>query len=182
MSSNPLANLKFESTSDFIKFKADSPVKLRVLSVNPLIHDNTYTDTKTGEVTVSTKYAFAVWNYTSDRAMILDATPSIAQNIHRLHTDEDYGEDVTKLDIKIEPTGEMLERRYAINVLPSPQTLSTAQVKAVNELDDKLPSVIKNGIRAEEYNSGKRPKQELDEIAPMPSDEDAPIDLDDVPY
>lgn len=172
-----LSNLDFKGgSSDFIKFVADKPIKLRVLTLNPLVSNNSYTNEKTGEVTVSTKYGFAVWNYTEDRAMILNATPSIAQTIHRLHTDEDYGEDVTKLDIKIEPTGEMLERRYTINVLPKSQKLTDEQETAVLELDGKLDSIIKNGIRADEYNEGKRNKAPEDEII---EDDGTPIDLGD---
>lgn len=155
-----LKNLKFsEGVSDWIKFKADNPVKLRILGVNPVISDNSYTDDKTGEVSFSTKYAFAVWNYTEERAMILNATPSIARTIQKLHNDPDYGEDITKVDIKVEPTGEMLERRYAVNVLPKAQKLTEDQEKAVFELDEKLDNIIKNGIRADEYAEGKRPER-----------------------
>lgn len=182
--SNPLANLKFESTSDFIKFKADVPVKARVLSVNPLIHDNTFTDKNTGEVSVSTKYAFAVWNYNEDRAMILDASPSIAQGIHQKHTDEDYGEDITKVDLKITPTGEMLERRYTLDVLPKAQEISADQEKAVKELDAKLDTIIKGGIRAEDYNNGTRAnkpdEKKLDTVHQPPEGEE--IDLDTIPF
>lgn len=166
---DPLAGMQFEDkTSDFIKFKADEPVKLRVLSTNPLIHDNTFTDKKTGEISVSTKYAFAVHNYNEDRAMILDASPSIARTIHKLHTDEDWGADVTKVDIKVEPTGEMLERRYAISGVPKAQTLTEEQEKAVFELDEKLESIIKNGVRAEDYNNGVRAERDEDEPLPDP--------------
>lgn len=175
-----LKNLKFEEgQSDFIKFKADVPVKLRVLSVNPLIHENSYTDPKTGEVSVTTKYAFAVHNYGENKAMILDASPTIARTIHKLHSDEDYGEDITKIDIKIEPTGEMLERRYAVNVLPKTQELKDKQVEAVEELDGKLESIIKGGIRAEAYNNGERLEKPKDEVH-TPDGE--PVDLDNIPF
>jgi len=158
----PLSRLKFEGTSDFIKWRADVPQKLRVISVNPVIHENSYTDPKTGETSVSTKYAFAVWNYTEDRAMILDASPSIAKEIHRFHTDIEYGEDITQQDIRITPTGEMLERRYSIDVLPKAQKLNIDQETAANDLDKKLDTVIKNGIRAEDYNNGDRLSTEVD--------------------
>lgn len=172
---NPLGNLKFETTGDFIKFKADKPIKLKVLSINPLISNNEYTNKETGEVSVSTKYAFAVWNYTEDKAMILNATPSIAQTIHKLHIDPDYEEDITKLDIKITPTGEMLERRYEVNVLPKAQTLTKEQEAAVAELDSKLDSIIKNGIRADQFNRGENKEPEYSE-SEIPS-EDIPEDF-----
>lgn len=169
---NPLGNLKFETTGDFIKFKADKPVKLRVLSINPLISNNEYTNKETGEISVSTKYGFAVWNYTEGRAMILNASPSIAQTIHKLHIDPDYDEDITKLDIKITPTGEMLERRYEVNVLPKAQKLTAEQETAVAELDGKLDSIIKNGIRADRFNNGETKKEpEYGEADIPPEDE-----------
>jgi hypothetical protein len=179
--SDGLKSLQFkEQNSDFIKFKDGETIKVRIFSTNPVISENTFTNDKTGETTISTKYGFAVWNYNEDRAMILNATPSIAQTIHKLHTDEDYGEDITKLDIKIDPTGEMLERRYAVNVLPKAQELIPAQVNAMKELDEKLDTIIKNGIRADEFNDGKRLKKPDPVIEDI--NEEEPITLDEIPF
>lgn len=150
-----LSNLKFEESGSFVKFKADVPYKLRVWSTNPIIHDNVYEDPKSGEKSISTKYAFAVWNFTLGREQILDAGATITKSISQLHQDEDYGADITKVDLKITPTGEMLERRYDVQVLPKPADLDKEQETKLNELDSGLENVIKNGIRAQEYNKGK---------------------------
>ncbi len=182
--SDGLSKLNFSDggSGDFIRFKADEPVKMRVFTTNPLVHETTFTDKKTGEVTASTKYAFAVWNYGEQRAMILDASGSIAKGIHQIHTDEDYGEDVTKLDIKIMPTGEMLERRYGLGVLPKPQILDNAATEALKAMDEKLDVIFKDGVRATNLNEdGSIPsKSELDTVAPVIEGEE--ISLDDIPY
>lgn len=179
------------SSSDFIKFKADEVVKLRVFTTDPVVYNSTYTNKLTGEVKISTKYVFSVWNYSEDRAMILDATATIARGIHELHTDDDYGEDVTQIDIKITPTGELLERRYSINVLPKAQTLTVEQEEAVKTLDSKLSSIKKDGIRASEANAGRevpQPDNESPQPKQPPKDVviedigDEPINLDDIPF
>ena len=175
-----LRGLQFKDggSNDFIKFKGGEDVKLRVFTTNPVVHENVYEDS------VSTKYAFAVWNYNEGRAMILDATASITKGISQLHNDEDYGQDVTLLDLKIIVTGEMLERRYNINVLPNGKSkLSADDWASVEELDGKLDTIIKNGVRADKYNSGVRPTNtESHNTEPVHSDEDAPIDMSDVPF
>lgn len=185
MTQDGLRGLEFKEggSKDFIKFKGGEDVKLRVFSSNPVVHDNVYEDKNTGEKTVSTKYAFAVWNYDEKRAMILDATASITKNISHLHNDEDYGQDVTLLDLKIVVTGDMLERRYTINVLPAGKIkVSADEWATVEELDGKLDVIIKNGIRADKFNEGERPKQAfVDEPAPEDIDEE-PIKLSDIPF
>lgn len=148
-----LSSLQFKdnSSSDgggFIRFKADVPVKLRVFTTNPTIHVNQY-----GKEQIS----FAVWNYDEDKAMILSKGPSIAKQLSAIHVDEDFGEDITKLDIKITPTGEDLNREYSINVLPKAQELTEKQVDELEELDKNLDKILKNSIRADAYNRGERP-------------------------
>lgn len=149
---DPLSNLQFkeggESSSEFIKFKAGEAVKLRVFTTNPTIHVNRF-----GKEQIS----FAVWNWDEDKAMILSKGPSIARQISQIHIDEDFGADITKLDIKILPTGEDMNREYSINVLPKAVDISGAQLEALEELDKNLSKIFKGSVRAEEYNNGIKP-------------------------
>lgn len=165
--SNALANLQFKEGGggDFIRFKAGETIKLRVFSTNPVVNIDNFGNTR---------YSFSVWNYNEDRAMILSATPSITKAIHQLHIDEDYDSDVTKLDIKINPTGDGLERRYSVQALPKAQKLTAEQEEAIKELDAKLGSIIKNGVRAEEYNNGKQPVSPEQDDAPPLTEADLP--------
>lgn len=146
-----LSALRFPEKSGgdtFIKFEKDKAIKLRVYTTNPLISLDNYGNTK---------YSFAVWSYDDGKAKILSKGTSIAQGIAGLHNDPDYGEDITKLDIKIVPTGDGMERRYTINVLPKAQNLTTEAMTEVKELDENMDKIIKNGVRAEDYNNGKQP-------------------------
>lgn len=158
-----LSNLQFkegngEGGSEFIKFKAGESVKVRVFTTNPTIHINNY-----GKEQIS----FAVWNWDEDKAMILSKGPSIARQISHLHQDDDFGADITLVDIKILATGEGMDREYSINVLPKAQDISDAQIEALKELDAKLSTIFKGSVRAEEYNNGIKPRafgsEELDE-------------------
>lgn len=174
-----LRGLKFKEggSNDFIKFKGGEDVKLRVFTTNPVVHENVYEDS------VSTKYAFAVWNYNENRPMILDATASITKGISQLHSDEDYGQDVTLLDLKVIVTGEMLERRYNINVLPpNKKGVSAEEWAAVEELDGKLDTIIKNGVRADKYNDGVRPTTAASHNIEHEEIGDEPISLENIPF
>lgn len=148
-----LRDLRFKEAasgeSNFIKFVADVPVKLRVFTTNPTIHVNKYG---------KEQYSFAVWNYNDEKAMILSKGVSIAKGIANLHNDEDFGADITKIDIKILPTGEQMDREYAINVLPKTLPVSKDQEAALKELDEKLPVILKTAVRATDYNNGMRPE------------------------
>ena len=157
-----LRNLQFRensSNNSFIKFQAEKPLKLRVYTTNPLISKDKYGNTK---------YSFSVWNYEEGRAMVLSKGTSIAKPLAQLHKDEDYGADITKQDIKITPTGEELERRYTINVLPKAQQLDEKAIQDLASLDGNLEKIIENGIRADQFNEGA----ELPEPEEYLADED----------
>lgn len=149
--SDPLANLAFKESDgggDFIKFNADQPVKVRVLTINPTIHVNNY-----GKEQIS----FAVWSFDESKPMILSKGPSIARQISNIHRDDDLGADITQIDIKITPHGEGMNREYSIIALPKATKLTEAQVEQVMELDKKLSTIFKGSVRADEYNNGIKP-------------------------
>lgn len=150
--SDPLANLQLKEghsdSSDFIKFETGKAVKLRIFTTNPTIHINNY-----GKEQIS----FAVWDWQDDKAKILSKGPSIARQITNIHRDEDFGADITSVDIKIMPTGDGMDREYAINPLPKPLDISDEQLEAMKELDEKLSTIFKGSVRADEYNNGKKP-------------------------
>lgn len=129
----------------FIRFVADQPVKLRVFSTNPIVANDPFGNTR---------YNFAVWNFTEAKPMILSAGALITRAISELHNDEDYGADVTKVDIKISPTGEKMERRYSVQALPKASHIDPKDEQLVHDLDRDLEKFVKNGVRAQEYNEG----------------------------
>lgn len=175
MDKDALKEFKFknEGGSDlFVTIKEGNPQKLRVLTLDPIVHVDKF---------ANTRYAFVVWNYTQNKAQILDKGASISRGLSDLHLDDDY-DPLNKIDVKISATGEGMETRYSINVLPKTETLTVDQIKEAANI--KLDEVIKNGTRMSEINEGKpMPKAEepqLDTVHEMPEGEE--IDPADIPF
>ena len=155
MNQDALSGYSFSSGNSGL-YLTDFPVKLRVLTTDPLIH----IEAKYG----STKFAFVVWNHDLGKAQIMDRGASIAQEIQKLHLDADYGADIQKIDIKISKTGDGKDTRYSVTPLPTAIKLTNDQLKEAADID--LPEKIKNGIRMSAINNGSESlmpqKQALD--------------------
>lgn len=136
---------------------------MRVLTLDPVVHIDQF---------ANTRFAFVVWSYTEDKAMILDKGASIAKQLAAIHKDEDY-DNLNEVDVKISATGEGMETRYSVNVLPKTQTLTTDQAKACAALN--LDDIIKNGTRMSDVNNGAKVSAEAD------PDFEEPLDLNDLP-
>jgi hypothetical protein len=154
---DPLSALEFQTKGEgdkkeFIKLVKGGSIKMRVFTTNPTIHVNNF-----GKEQIS----FAVWNWDEDRAMILSKGPSIARQISTLHQDDDFGADITKIDIKITSTStgsEITDVEHSINALPKAADISDLQLEALEELDKKLDTIFKGSVRAEAYNNGIKPQ------------------------
>lgn len=174
--SDALSGYNFSSGSSGL-YLTDFPVKLRVLTTDPLIH----VEPKYG----STKFAFVVWNHDLGKAQIMDRGASIAQEIQKLHLDADYGADVQKIDIKISKTGDGKETRYFVTPLPTAVKLTNEQLKEAASID--LPEKIKNGVRMSAINNGSETlltqKDVLDEAYKETGFEGGEsISLEDIPF
>ncbi len=168
----------------FLKFEAGKAVTIRVLTTDPVVQQQEYRDPKTDEVTLTTKFNFVVYNFTDEKAQILSASATIARKIGELHVDQDFGANIRKIDIKITPSGEKLMRRYDIQVLPQPKTLTNEQIKecqAIN-LDDK----IKDGQRMSFYDPSQYENKSIQQDDTSTEAEEAaqeePVNLDDIPF
>lgn len=197
-----LRNFDFNEVSEgggglFLKFEAGKPVKLRVLTTDPIMNiDNKYG---------STRFGFVVYNFTESKAQIMNCSPSIARRISELHGDPDFGGNIRNVDIKITPTGEKLERRYNIDVLPKTETLTNEQIKEAAKID--LEGVIASSAgfskrlgmyNRDEYNKKREefnPDRDGDKAnVSLYDEEDAgvsiedltkdgePINIDDIPF
>lgn len=197
---------KVSKPGKFLKFEAGKPVTVRVLTKDPVVQERTFTDKKTGEINISTKFCFIVWNFTDERAQILSAGPSMAKTFQRIANDPDFGSNLQKCDIKISPEGEMLDRVYDINVLRhsgSEKPVTSNMVEEAKKLD--LDTDVEEG------NKGRLSQYEPDGVKPgkktiaasqgtddLPEDDedqtpanpdvviedigDEPINLDDIPF
>lgn len=198
---DPLATFNFDQVTGpslYLKFKADEAVKIRVLTIDPVVYTQTYEDKKTDEVNVNTKFAFTVYNFTANKAQVLQATPAMARKIGEIHNDPDFGSNIRKIDIKITPTGERLERRYDLQVLPNTETLTNSQIEEAKKIDlEELIGKSDNaGVvqRMSTYNSTDFKQQQeegQEEVArevgshvdrDKDSVDDELINLDDIPF
>jgi len=159
----------------FVKLTEGNPVKLRILTTDPIV-----TKDKFG----NTKFAFIVWNYTENKAMILNKGASIANEIKRLHLDEDYGADIQKMGIKITTKGQLKETRYSVDPLPNAEELTKEQVDEARNI--RFEEAVKNGIRLSKLESSDdipvNEEYEAEEHQEESEDEDEPVDLNDVPF
>lgn len=185
----------------FLTFSDGDEFKVRVLTTDPVVSENVYEDPKTGDETVTTKFAFIVWNFTLNRAQILNAGATITREIQRLHQDEEWGANIKKMDIKISAVGEKLSRRYTITPLPKAETLNADQVKECQaiDLDTKIDGQRMSFYKPKPeddngYKQAKAKAEELRQRRPDESEEDyqnslgtalgndEPINLDDIPF
>ena len=173
--SDPLKDYQFPESDGglFVKITEDKPIKLRVLTNDPLIHVDKFSNTR---------FAFVVWNWTEGKAQILDKGASIARPIQKIHVDEDFGADIQKVDIKITATGSGKETTYDVNVLNAAQDLTQKMVDEAKQIN--LEEIFKNGTRMSQANNGTKVQQysgsedvEIDDV-----DEDNPVDLTDIPF
>src|SRR5882724_9102608 len=118
-----------------LKFQADVPVTLRILTTDPVVSETEFTDKETGEINLSTRFAFIVYNFTEGKAQILQASPNMARWIGTKHNDQDWGANIRKVDIKITPTGEGLKRRYDLEVLPKARILTQTMIDEARNID-----------------------------------------------
>ena len=156
----------------FVKTVEGTPIKLRVLTVDPVVSKDPYG---------GTKFAFIVWNYTENRAQILNKGGSVAKEIQRLHLDEDYGANIQKMGIKITTTGQLKETRYSVDPLPNVEELTKEQIEEAKKI--KLDEVIKMGIRYSKLTSTDDltvPENDSEDV--VIDDVDEEVDLSDIPF
>lgn len=165
----------FGGSDLFLKFEAGKPITLRVLTTDPVVQQQEFTDEKTDEVTFSTKFCFVVYNFTDNKAQIMSASPTIAKKIGELHVDPEFGANIKGIDLRISPTGEKLTRRYDLQVLPKARELTQEQIAEARKinLDDK----VKDGSRMSLW---KPKKEELPD--PIEDLGGEPINIDDIPF
>ena len=161
----------------FTTFDDGDEYKLRVLTTDPVVTSKDFTDPTTGDINISTRYAFVVYNFTLDKPQILNAGVTITRAIQELHQDEDYGADIRKIDIKIKATGNKLTRKYSVQVLPKAATLTPDQIKAAAAID--LEEKVENGQRMSFYKPedalpSKDVDEDLDDDSLEPDESDPP--------
>lgn len=175
----------------FTTFEDGDEFKVRVLTTDPVVSETEFT-APNGEINLSTKFAFIIWNFTLDKAQILNAGAQIAKAIQKFHQDEDFGANIKQVDLKISAEGSNLSRKYTVTVLPKAEVLTNEQIKACQAID--LDEKVENGQRMSFYKPDV-PVIKVEEPAHTPGVADAdpesvediidsgePINLDGIPF
>ncbi len=101
----------------FLDLKDGDRAKIRVAS-EPAISSNQYKDPDTGEVTLSTRYSWVVWNRDEKKAQVLSKGASVFKQFAALV--DDWG-DADNYDCTLKRDGQMLATRWTIT--PSPKSV-----------------------------------------------------------
>lgn len=158
----------------YLKLKDGDKFKLRICSEPAL------TVYKAGD---KPRYAWVVWNHDLKKAQVYNAGVSVYTQIADLI--DDWG-DPTEFDITVKRTGSgMQDTEYSVNPTPKSEPLPQAALDEVEKVDliqaskgKWLKDYLEDMTLPEPVSNEPR----TDEVAPMPSDEDAPIDLNDIPF
>jgi hypothetical protein len=135
-----LANFKPKGSGLYLKFEADDEVRMRLLTLDPLVSESSW-ENGDGETVVSTKYGFVIWNWNEGKAQIMQVGPGLVKRFTQIHTSNDY-DPINKIDIKITATGDGLKRRYTVDVLPTPKEMSNDMIKEAADI--KLEEAVKD--------------------------------------
>lgn len=116
----------------YLKLQDGDSVKLRIAS-DPAISSKEFTNQETGEVSVSTRYAWTIWNRNEDKAQVFEAGKSIFNQLADLI--EEWGEP-TSFDVTIKRTGSGLtDTRYSVTPSPKSSDLTPDQEAECGKID-----------------------------------------------
>jgi hypothetical protein len=158
----------------YLKLKDGDRVKMRIAS-EPAI-----TVYKEGD---RPRYAWTIWNQDKKKAQVYNAGVSIYTQIADLTEEWGNPED---FDITIKRTGSGLQdTEYSVIPVPKSVPLTKEQLAEVAKVDllqatkgKWLADYVEDLVLPAPVSDGPR----QDDVAPMPSDDDAPINLDDIPF
>lgn len=181
----------------YLRWEPGVPVVMRILTIDPVMYTNEYTDRQTDELVLNTKFAFTIYNFSASKAQIMQATPNTAKKIGDLHNDPDFGANIRAVDVKITPPNKGEIKAYDVAVLPNTRELTNEQIneaRAIN-LEETLAKGENNkhiqrmstytpaSFKEEKsgYTQAKDVANKLggDVVAGV---DDGPINLDDIPF
>ena len=114
----------------FLKLKDGDTVKVRIVTP-PAVYQQSYTN-EDGETTVSTRYAWGIYNRNESKAQVFSQGKMVFGQLADLV--EEWGEP-TEFDITIKRTGVQLETRYSVTPAPKSSDLLPEQRKEVEAID-----------------------------------------------
>jgi len=126
------------------KFEDGVTYIFRIAS-DPVVYETHYTDNKTGDVNVSTKYAWVAWNVEAGEAQILQLPVTAYKMVASFASDADYG-DPKEYNLKITRKGMALDTTYTVIASPKKSTLAEIDKEAPGKVADvDLVEVVSKG-------------------------------------
>lgn len=177
----------------YLKIADKETVRVRIAS-EPAIYESEGKNDK-GEVQLSTRYAWLVWNQDEQAPQVLQMSATFFRSLATLYKDPDWG-DPTGYDIKITREGTGLNTTYSVVASPNREPLGPEAKKALDGIDllDKLQSNYTSHIMwladADGSNARKNASPAVSKTDPRQADStetgddfrDEPINMDDIPF
>jgi len=121
----------------YFKLKDGDTAQIRIFSnsSNALIYQRSYTNKKTGEINISNRFAYVIWNHDAKKAQVWsDVSGSTYDKLKKLITNPQYG-DITQYDIFVTREGEELQTKYEIVPARANSELKPGAVVACRDID-----------------------------------------------
>lgn len=165
-----------------LKIDDGQTVRLRIAS-EPAIYQNEY------QGSLATRYAWIVWNVDEEAAQVFQQSATFYKMIATLAQDEDWGDPQT-YGIKVKREGTGMETTYQVMPSAAKNDLTDEQKAEINKIDllvvlERLPSTSHVAWLADVLDqSGNVKKNSIagTEEVPMLTDDDAPVDLSEIPF
>lgn len=165
-----------------------------VIASEPAIFENVYEPQDGGEIQISTRYAWVIYNRTLKLGQILQLPPTGFKNLADIAKNPKWGEPTAgKYDIDYTKTGKGTDTKHSVIPVPSEGALTDEEIAETKAVD--LLGSIEAGKGAQrvqwlkDYVSGK-PAREPGTASPATAKKDVviedigdePINLDDIPF
>lgn len=159
----------------FLKLKDGDNFRVRVLGL-PAVYDSTFTDKETQKKTVSTKYAWPVYNFDTEKVQVLQGGATIYNSLNALIQNEDWGDPV-EYDVKVARTGSGLnDTKYSVT--PSPKSLTLP--KEMEDID--VVAITKKSDYNKNVHLLGQMFEPAEEDVVLEDIEDTVINLDSIPF
>lgn len=184
---NPYAEHKpTGGDGSYLSFEDGKTFRVRIVS-EPVIFDSIYNQPGVPR-TVSTKYAFLVYNVEDSEVQIMQLPKTGFRNLAAVAADEEYGNPMeNNYMIKITRTGQKQQTKYGVVPLLKAVEIDEETQAKIDEIDllERINS-SPNNERACWLNDeidGKRPKAvaKTDDEDDVVDVDDKPVNLDDLP-
>lgn len=160
----------------FLKLDPDTSVKVRLTS-DPYIFNSEY------QGTVSTKYAWVVYNYSDEKGQVLQLPVTGFRALKAIAEDPEWG-DPQGFDITVNREGSGKETKYHLTPSPNKQPLTKEMKDEVEKVD--ITKAIKGAIPLEQVISGKEvPPADMKPPTELMDDLDVEVEegsADEIPF